>query len=272
LSKISANKEIFDEASPLYQAELTKNGYQYTLEFDPTATTNRRRTRTRKVIYFNPPYSINVKTNIGAKFLRLIDYHFPPGSPLHPLVNRKRVKLSYRCLPNLKTQIAKHNFKILNQEKHDPPPTCNCQDKPKCPLPGKCTMKSLVYRATVAATGTSTEKKYVGLTANTFKQRYGGHKQDFSKPGNRTKSTLAGHIWNLQDKNEEPKVNWEVVCRAAPFSSTTGVCNLCTSEKWHIIFKSENATLNRRQELFNHCRHKERLLIVDSRRLRKRGS
>jgi hypothetical protein len=62
------------------------------------------------------------------------------------------------------------------------------------------------------------------------------------------------------------------VCRAAPFSSTTGVCNLCTSEEWHIIFKSENATLNRRQELFNHCRHKERLLIVDSRRLRKRGS
>jgi hypothetical protein len=73
LSKISANKEIFNEASPLYQAELTKNGYQHTLEFDPTATTNRRRTRTRKVLYFNPPYSINVKTNIIAKFLRLID-------------------------------------------------------------------------------------------------------------------------------------------------------------------------------------------------------
>ena len=54
LAKISANKA----ASPLYQAELTKSGYQHTLEFDQTATTNRRRTRTRKVIYFNPPYSI----------------------------------------------------------------------------------------------------------------------------------------------------------------------------------------------------------------------
>jgi hypothetical protein len=116
LAKISANKA----ASPLYQAELTKSGYQHTLEFDQTASTNRRRTRTRKVIYFNPPYSINVKTNIGETFLRLIDYHFPPESPLHPLI----------------IQIAKHNFNILNQEKLDPPPTCNCQDKPKCPLPG----------------------------------------------------------------------------------------------------------------------------------------
>ena len=85
-------------------------------------------------------------------------------------------------------------------------------------------MKSLGYRAAVAATGTSAEEKYVGLTANTFKQRFVGHKQDFNKQDNRSKSTLTGHIWNLNDKHEEPKVNWEVVCRAALFSPTTGVC------------------------------------------------
>ena len=50
LSKISANKEIFDDAVPLYQRELEKNGYCHTLEYDQTATTNRRRTRARKVI------------------------------------------------------------------------------------------------------------------------------------------------------------------------------------------------------------------------------
>ena len=37
------------------------------------------------------------------------------------------------------------------------------------------------------------------------------------------------------------------------------------------MYKPENATLNRRQELFNHCRHKERLLIItNTRRLRKK--
>ena len=81
--------------------------------------------------------------------------------------------------------------------------------------------------------------KYVGLTANSFKQQYGGHKQNFSKYADRTKSTLAGHVWNLQDKHEGPEVSL-----ATPFSPSTGVCILCTSEKWPLIFKSENATLN----------------------------
>ena len=30
--------------------------------------------------------------------------------------------------------------------------------------------------------GNNTEEKYVGLTANTFKARYGGHKSNFSNP------------------------------------------------------------------------------------------
>ena len=271
LSKISANEEIFNTAAPLYQTELTKNGYNHTLEYDPAANTSRRQKRTRKVIYFNPPYSINVKTNIGAKFLRLIDQHFPPGSPLHPLLNRRKVKLSYRCLPNFKTLIAKHNFKILNQTKNDPPPRCNCQDPTKCPLPGKCTTASLVYRATVSS-GNNPVEKYVGLTANTFKERYGGHKADLVKPEGRTKTTLAGHLWKLKDEQTDYNIEWEVVCRAAPFSPVTGVCNLCTSEKWNIIFNPENATLNKRQELFSHCRHKEKMLIVKKiRRLRSNG-
>ena len=104
----------------------------------------------------------------------------------------------------------------------------------------------------------------------TLKKRYSAHKQNFENPEQRTKTTLAGHIWKLKDKNITPEVSWEVVCRAAPFSPVTGVCNLCTSEKWNIIFKSDSATLNKRQELFNHCRHKESLLLVKKQRPRPR--
>ena len=42
--------------------------------------------------------------------------------------------------------------------------------------------------------------------------------QPFENPEQRTKTTLAGHIWKLKDKNITPEVSWEVVCRAAPFS------------------------------------------------------
>ena len=270
LSKISENEEIFNAAAPLYQAELNRNGYNHSLKFDPNATTNRRKKRARKNIYFNPPYSINVKTNIGAKFLRLIDLHFPPGSLLQPLLNRRKIKLSYRCLPNMKVAISKHNFKVLNQKKDDPPPKCNCRDPTNCPLPGKCTTESVVYRATV--TTNSSEEKYVGLTANTFKERFSKHKQDLAKPEGRTNTTLAGHVWQLKDRGTEFQLNWEVVCRAAPFSPISKTCNLCTAEKWNILFHPENATLNKRQDIFNHCRHRERMLIVKKiRRLRNNG-
>ena len=143
LLKISANKDLFDAAIPLYQTELRKNGYQHTLEFDPAAMTNSKRRKRTRAMYFNPPWSINVKTNVGAKFLRLIDHHFPPGSILHRLINRKKVKLSYRCLPNLMSSIANDNYKILKDEEQETPPKCNCRDASKCPLPGKCTIQRL---------------------------------------------------------------------------------------------------------------------------------
>ena len=203
--------------------------YKHTLIFDPNASTNKKRKRAKKVIYFNPPYSTNVNTNIGRKFLGLLDKHFPQGSPLYPLLNRRTVKLSYRCLPNFKASLAKHNFKTLNQNTLAPPPVCNCRDKASCPLPGRCTTNNLVYRATVT-TNTSVEK-YVGITANTFKERYSGHKQDLSKPDGRTSTTLAGHVWELKDRQTDFQIKWEVVCRAAPFSPITGSCNLCTAEK-----------------------------------------
>ena len=85
------------------------------------------------------------------------------------------------------------------------------------------------------SSGNNPVEKYVGLTANTFKERYGGHKADLVKSEGRRNTTLAGHLWKLKDKQTDYDINWEVVCNAAPFSPVTGVCNLCTSEKWHII-------------------------------------
>ena len=170
----------------------------------------------------------------------------------------------------MKVVISKHNFKVLNQKKDDTPPKCNCRDLTNCPLPGKCTTESVVYRATV--TTNSSEEKYVGLTANTFKERFLKHKQDLAKPDGRTNTTLAGHVWQLKDRGTEFQLNWEVVCRAAPFSPISKTCNLCTAEKWNILFHPENATLNKRQEICNHCRHRERMLIVKKiRRLRNNG-
>ena len=117
LSANSANQDIFDAAVPPYQKELDRCGYKYKLEYKPRneqfqPKTNKNK-RKKPVTWFNPPYSMNVATNVGRNFLTLIDEHFPPGHPLHSVINRSTVKVGYRYLPNMGAQISRHNSKIL---------------------------------------------------------------------------------------------------------------------------------------------------------------
>jgi hypothetical protein len=67
-----------------------------------------RRNRQRKIIWFNPPFSKSVNTNIGWEFLSLIDKHFPLQHKLHKIFNRNTVKISYSCMNNVK--VAQYTF------------------------------------------------------------------------------------------------------------------------------------------------------------------
>ena len=91
---------------------------------------NKKR-RQRKITWFNPPYSKNVQTNIGEKFLKLIDKNFPKDHPLRKIINRNTVKVSYKCMPNMKQKISTHNFKVLQGEKIQPIYGCNCTESEK---------------------------------------------------------------------------------------------------------------------------------------------
>ena len=112
---------------------------------------------------------------------------------------------------------------------------------------------------------------YCGQTGGTFKARYNGHTGNMRRDthGDRTASRLAECVWDLKDQNIEHDVNWSILGRARGYSSTTGVCNLCTLEKLTIIKKPQLASVNRRQELFNHCVHMRSRLM--SAPLKKKG-
>ena len=70
ISDISCNKEYFDKAAPPYKNALKVSGFNENIEF--TSTPPLRRNSSKKIIWFNPPYGVNVNTNIGRIFLRLI--------------------------------------------------------------------------------------------------------------------------------------------------------------------------------------------------------
>jgi hypothetical protein len=82
LSNISSDKPSFDSAIPPYQEVLQKGGYDYKLDYNPQPR-QPKRSRSRNIIWFNPPYNSNVITNIGCKFPQAIDDSFPPNHPLY---------------------------------------------------------------------------------------------------------------------------------------------------------------------------------------------
>ena len=79
LSMISANKTVFDAAATAYPEALANSGYQHTLAYEsPPNNGTKKKCRKKSVTWFNPPYSKNVKSNIGRDFLQLLDSAFPP--------------------------------------------------------------------------------------------------------------------------------------------------------------------------------------------------
>ena len=109
---------------------------------------------------------MNVATNVGKKFLSIIRECFPSSSPLHKIINKNTVKISYRCMPNMKTIISRHNSKVARDANPPPPiPPCKCGgNRPPCPLNGQCKTSSLVYKATVVRGDGGREETYTGLT------------------------------------------------------------------------------------------------------------
>ena len=206
--------------------------------------------------------------------MQLIDKHFPKQNPLSKVINRQKVKMSYKNTPNMKRQIAAHNAKILRQNENPPEELpCNCRDKANCPLEGNCQSSNIIYQATVTTLPPTPNQEentppvthtYVGLTASKFKDRYANHNKSINnrKYGKETK--LSRKIWEMKDEGIDFEIKWKILERAQPFSPISGVCGLCTLEKWYILFKSEEASLNKREEIAGHCFHREQALLKNS--------
>ena len=190
---------------------------------------------------------------------------FPMGHPLRKIINRNTVKLSYRCMANMKQKISNHNFQVKKAEEETQlNHGCNCtQVIGTCPLGGNCLVNSVVYGAEVTDSQSKTET-YTGLTSNTFKTRFYGHRNSFKNRNSEHSTTLSSHIWSLKDKNLDYTVKWKIIGRASEFNPVNRKCRLCLKEKYHIIFQPEGATLNERSELFSTCRHRLKKLLENT--------
>ena len=258
ISNISSNKEVFDRSSKFYNDALDKSGYKKKITFNkiPKST---NRPRQRKIIWFNPPYSLNVKTNVAKKFLKIVDKNFPKKHRFHKLFNRNNMKVSYSCLPNISSIISSHNKKVLS---NTPPVTnaCNCRKKELCSQNGKCREKQVIYQCHVKSPEDDQGVYYIGLTENTFKERWYQHKTSFKYEHKANSTELSKYVWGLQKRNITPTLSWEIIDRARPYTNGSKTCSLCLTEKFHII-TSQKKFLNKRSELVSTCRHGNKYLL-----------
>ena len=155
-----------------YKEPLKKCGYKGKLQYiQPILQQNNTRRRTRKIIWFNPPFSLNVKTNVAKMFLQLIDTHFPPANKLHKIFNHNTIKFSYSFTQNISQIIKGHNKKVT-QIKRNHQLECNCRIKTECPLNGDCRKEDVIYKCT-ALTTFQPKKEYLALVEGEYKrQRY----------------------------------------------------------------------------------------------------
>jgi len=110
---------------------LVKSGYSYELKFDPTAGQSehkKKRNRKRKIIWFNPPFNHDVKTNVGYEFLKIVKECFPPGHKLHKILNKNTIKISYSTMPNMDQIMSNHNNIILKNRGPEEK-ACNCKKR-----------------------------------------------------------------------------------------------------------------------------------------------
>ena len=92
VSDISCDSDHFHKATPDYNNDLKKSGFDENIKYSPNQL--RKTNIKRQIIWFNPPYSVNVKTKVGKLLMRLIDKHFPSHHKSHKLLNHNNVKLS----------------------------------------------------------------------------------------------------------------------------------------------------------------------------------
>ena len=259
LSDISSSEDIFKQAAPEYQNALQCNGFTDKLLYEPSSREERqtvnadKKRRKRKVIFYNPPYSVDVQTNIGKTFIRLVRKHFKPTHRLYKIFNDKTLKLSYCCMPNVATIISGHNKSILRKaQEPEEQKKCNCSKKIPCPMNGECLTRNVTYEAEV--TTDSDTRIYVGCTKRPWKDRYAVHKTGFKHRSHAGGCELTKYIWTLKDAGRQYSIKWRILEKVRG-RLIGGECKLCIAEKMHIIFHPQKDLLiNSRTAIM--CKHK----------------
>ena len=212
------------------------------------------------IIWFNPPFSKSVSTNVAEIFRQLVAKHFRRSHKLHKIFNRNTVKVSYSCINNMSKIIKGHNNKVTSKPRGERS-KCNCRKKAECPMEGNCQVNNVVYKCDV--TRPLPKKMYLRLAEGEWKSRFCNHNLSSKHKRYSTKTTLSSYTWHLKSVSSETlNLKWSVLRCIPPYSNISNKCFLCLHEKLEIAFyQNQKELLNKRSELLCKCRHATKFLF-----------
>ena len=128
-------------------------------------------------------------------------------------------------------------------------------------MEGRCREKGVVYEARLEVEGEKVNRRYIGATATSFKDRWANHRKSFIHERYSNSTALAKEIWRRREEGKLVRTSWRIVERAAAYTPAAGKCQLCLAEKTRIITDISGELLNSRNEIMNKCRHRNRFLL-----------
>ena len=159
--------------------------------------------------------------------------------------------------------INAHERKILYSTPTIGRRTCNCINTSQCPLQQRCLSNNTLYQANITPLGENSGTKVCyGICETTFKLRYANHKKSFSHRNRKSDTELSNEFWRIKDNKHNTNITWEILGRHQAYNTSSKRCSLCLNEKLKIVLHRDNNMLNRRTEILNKCRHKNKYALI----------
>ena len=116
-------------------------------------------------------------------------------------------------MPNFGSITNSQNKKIINSSiPKQSAPACNCRLKSSSLLKGDCMQSNLVYICKGDTPNViENPPHYIGLTGNTFKDKFYKHKNSFKCESKRNATELSSFVSENKHTNTESKLVWNIL-------------------------------------------------------------
>ena len=74
-------------------------------------------------------------------------------------------------------------------------------------------------------------KYYIGMTSNTFKERYRNHIKSFTHKIYSNETEFSKHVWHLKQNKTDFTIKWSIIKKSISYTGGSKRCNLCLEEK-----------------------------------------